>query len=95
MRTPVGDVGSESKVVFWLGLPVGEAVQRRLELERALRSERWARVGKMGAAPPWPDLLVSDWTILLPIVQIHGLAHESRTVCLGRALIGKLAREGP
>ena len=39
-------MGSESEVAFLPGLPVGEAVQRRLESERALRSERWARVDK-------------------------------------------------
>ena len=42
LRTPVGDAGSESEVVLGPGLPIREAVQRRLE------SEASAPVGEVG-----------------------------------------------
>ena len=35
---------SESEVGLGAGLPIGEAVRRRLEPDRALRSDRWAEV---------------------------------------------------
>ena len=59
-------VGSESEVVFGPGLPIGEAVRRRLESEvSALVGEVGQSSRRAGAVPPWLDLLVGDWTTLL------------------------------
>ena len=64
-RIPSRRRGSESEMVFWPGLPVGEAIQRRI----GDRSERSGRRGgpesEAGAVPPWPGLLVRDWIALL------------------------------
>ena len=63
--------------------------------KRALRSERWAGVGKQA-----PFLLGQAFRLAIgspfwPFVPILGPAHELRVVSLGRAFVGKPVREGP
>ena len=94
MHTLVEDVGSESEVVFWPGLPVGETVRRQLESKRALRSERWARVGKRVPLLPSQTFRSVIGSPFWHVVHILGPAHELLAVCLGRALMGKPVREG-
>ena len=60
LRTPVGDVGSESEVVLWPDLPVGEAVRRRLETEVSAPIGEVGRSRQVGAVPPRLDLPVGD-----------------------------------
>ena len=95
MRTPAGDVRSKSEVVLWPGLPVGEAVRRRLETEVSTPVGEVGWSWKTGAAPSRPDLLVGDWIVLLACYSDTWPAHELRVVCLGQAFIGKPVREGP
>ena len=61
----VGDAGSESEVVLGLGLPIGEAVRRRLESEVSAPVGEVGRSSRRaGVVPPRPDLPVGDWTAL-------------------------------
>jgi len=54
--------GSESEVVFGLGLPIGEAVRRRLESEvSALVGEVGRSSRRVGVVPLRPVLSVGDW----------------------------------
>ena len=58
LRTSVRDMGSESVVVLWPGLPIGEAV-RRWAGDRSERSgQRGGPKSEAGAIPPWPGLPV-------------------------------------
>ena len=62
--------GSESEVVLWLGLPVGEAV-RRWAGDRSERSgQRGGPESEAGAIPPRPGLPVRDW--ISPLVYLLG-----------------------
>ena len=63
--------------------------------KRALQSEWWARVGEralflLGLAF-WSEV----GSLLRPVAQVFGPAHQLRAVCLGRAFAGKPVREGP
>ena len=80
--------------MLWPGLPFGEAVRRRLESERALRSERRPGVEK------WVSFLLGQafrsviGSPFWPVVPILGPAHELRIVCLDRAFVGKPVHVG-
>ena len=59
-------------MVFWLGLPVREAVWRWAGVGSERCSSFVRRSGRRGgpeseagAVPPWPGLLVGDWIVLL------------------------------
>jgi len=59
-------VESESEVVFGPGLPIGEAVRRRLESEVSTPVGEVGRSSRrVGAVPLRPNLPVGDWTALL------------------------------
>jgi len=56
------DAGSKSKVVLGPGLPIGEAVRRRLESEvSALVGEVGRSSRRVGVVPLRPVLSVGDW----------------------------------
>ena len=65
LRSPVGDVGSESEVVLWPGLLVGEAVRRRPKTEVSVPVGEVGRSRETSATPPQPDLPVGDWIAFL------------------------------
>ena len=66
LRPLVGDAGSESEVALGLGLPIEEAVWRRLESEASAPAREVGRSSRRaGTVPLRPDLPVGDWTVLL------------------------------
>ena len=58
-------MGSESEVVLWPGLLVGEAVRRPAETEVSppVGEVGWSQ--KAGVVPPRPDLPVDNWIAVL------------------------------
>ena len=95
MHTPVGDVGSESEVVLCQAFRSERPSGGGLETEVSPPVGKVGRSQKTGVAPPRPDLPVGIGSPFWPGVQIFGPAPELRDVCLGRASVGKLVREGP
>ena len=89
-------VGSKSKAVL-LARPFGR--RGRLEAgwrpKRALRSKRWAGVGKRALFLLGVAFQLEIGSLPRPVAQVFRPAHELRAVCLGRAFAGKPVREGP
>ena len=89
MRTPVGDVGSESEVVLWPDLPVGEAVLRRARDRSGRSGQRGGPESEAGAVPPRPGLPVGNW--IAPLACCLGIWASPRVACWFATLSARLS----
>ena len=89
-------VGSELEAVL-LARPSGRRGRPEAgwRSNRALRSERWAGAGKRALFLLDLTFRLEIGSLLRPVAQVFGPAHELHAVCLGRALAWKPVPEGP